>query len=396
MDKNKTRITLIFTVLISGLLFFVIGVTVGRNQIVCQYCQPEEVNFSLFWETWDKLKSAFYDPDKINEQEMVYGAIKGMVGSLNDPYTVFLDPEDSKRFIEDAQGRFEGVGMEIGIKNQDLKVIAPLKGTPAEKAGIKAGDGIVKIDGKITVDITIEEAVNLIRGPRGTTVKLTIFRNEWSETKDFEIKRAVIEIPSVEWTVKETDGQKIAYIQLYQFSEKAGFDFRRVADEIINSGSQKIILDLRNNPGGYLEISQDIAGWFLERGKTVVVEDRGGLKEKKEYKAIGNNRLGNYPLVVLINNGSASASEILAGALRDQKGAQLVGKTSFGKGSVQKPITLSDGSFLKVTIARWLTPSGYCINEMGLEPDVTVEMPEEETEEDFQLEKAIEVLENIR
>jgi len=196
----------------------------------------------------------------------------------------------------------------------------------------------------------------------------------------------------LEWEIKN---ENIALIKIYQFNGILNSEFRKIVPEILNSKANKIILDLRNNPGGYLETAQDMAGWFLEKGTVVLLEDEGEGKEQKVYKSKGPAAFSSFPVVVLINNGSASASEILAGALRDQKGVQLVGETSFGKGSVQKPITLSDGSFLKVTIARWLTPSGHCIDEMGLEPDVIVEMPEDETENDPQLEKAIEILKDL-
>jgi len=305
-----------------------------------------------------------------------------------------MPPEDAKVFKEDVSGEFQGVGMEIGIRQGQLTVIAPLEGTPADKAGLRAGDKIIKIDGKDTRGIIIDEAVKLIRGPKGTEVTLTVFRDGWPEAKDFNIIREVIEIPSLTWEMKDSD---IAYIKLYHFSSIASSAFSKAALEILNSKAEKIILDLRNNPGGYLEVAQDIAGWFLERGAVVAIEDFGENKEAKEYNAKGPAKLLSYPTVVLINQGSASGSEILAGALRDNRGIKLVGEKSFGKGSVQELKELTKGS-LKVTVARWLTPQGTLIADKGLEPDFVVEMTEEDIEKDRdpQLEKAIEILKGLR
>jgi len=352
--------------------------------------EPEGVDFSLFWEAWKVLEEKFVDQDKIDYQEMIYGAVSGLAGSLEDPYTVYMPPEETKVFKEDVSGEFQGVGMEIGIRNRQLQVIAPLEGTPADRAGLRAGDKIIKIDGKDTQGITIDEAVQLIRGPKGTKVTLTIFREGWQKVKDFTIIREVIEIPSLTWEIKDSD---IAYIKLHHFSLTAQTAFAQAAVEILNSDVRKIILDLRNNPGGYLEVAQNIAGWFLERGSVVTIEDFGSQRESKVYKAGGNGKLISYPMIVLINQGSASGSEILAGALRDNRGIKLIGEKTFGKGSVQELKELSQGS-LKITVARWLTPNGSLIDSRGLEPDVKVEMTEEDIQEgrDPQLEKAIEIL----
>jgi len=371
------------------------GFWLGKNSVVCQFCAPEDIDFSLFWEAYHTLQDKFVNKEKLDVQKMIYGAISGMVKSLEDPYTVFFPPQEAKRFEEDVKGTFEGVGMEIGIRKGQLQVIAPLEGTPAQKAGLRAGDKILKIDEESTVDIAIEKAVNLIRGPKGTQVSLTIFREGWEEVKEFKITRAVIEIPSLKWEIKQDD---VAYLKLYHFTEKAGSDFRIAAFEILNSPAKKIILDLRNNPGGYLEVAQDIAGWFLEKGQIVAIEDFGEGKEQNEYFAEGPSRLLEYPLVILINEGSASGSEILAGALRDNRGTILVGEKTFGKGSIQELEKLRGGSSLKITIAKWLTPRGELISDIGLEPDLKVEMTEEdyEQERDPQLDKAIEVIREMR
>jgi len=388
MRKALIPILLVIVILTSAGLGFYFG------KLQCKICPPEEIDFSLFWEAYHKLQEKFVNKEKFDVQEMIYGAISGMVKSLEDPYTVFLPPEETKRFIEDVKGVFEGVGMEIGIRKGQLQVIAPLEGTPAQRAGLRAGDKILEIDGKPTVDMTIEEAVNLIRGPRGSEVTLTIFREEWEKTKEIKITRAVIEIPSLKWELKNDD---IAYIKIYQFSEKANFDFRVAAIEILASPAKKIILDLRNNPGGYLEIAQDISGWFLEKGDIVVVEDFGGKRDQKIYKAEGPSRFLDYPIVILTNQGSASGSEILAGALRDNRGILIIGEQSFGKGSVQELEKLKEGSSLKITVARWLTPKGELITDKGLDPDIKVEMTEEDYEEgrDPQLDKAIEIIKSL-
>ncbi|MFH1656219.1 MAG: S41 family peptidase, partial [Candidatus Nealsonbacteria bacterium] len=351
--------------------------------------------FSLFWEAWNVLEENYVEPDQLNEQEMIYGAISGMIKSLKDPHTVFFNPENNKKFLEDVSGSFEGVGMQISIKKEQLQVIAPLKGTPAQTAGIRSGDKIIKIGDTSTSDITIDEAVSLIRGPKGTEVILTIFRDGWDNTKEFTIKRDTIEIPTIDWELKNND---TAYIQLYNFSENADYLFSETALQVLKSSAKNIILDLRNNPGGYLEVSQRIAGWFLEKGQIVVIEDFRNEKDKKPYESTGNSRFSDYPIVVLINQGSASASEILAAALRDNLGAKLLGETSFGKGSVQELKMLSNGSSLKVTIAKWLTPNGELIDGIGLEPDIKVEITEEdyENERDPQLEKALEIIKEMR
>ena len=385
----------VFFLVVAIFISFGFGFWLGESQVVCPVCPPKEVDFSLFWEAYHKLQEKFVDKEKFDVQKMIYGAISGMVKSLEDPYTIFFPPEEAKRFEEDVKGVFEGVGMEIGIRKGQLQVIAPLEGTPAQRAGLRAGDKIIKIDDKSTVDMTIEEAVNLIRGPKGTEVTLTIFREEWEKVREFKITRAKIEIPSLKWEIKNED---IAYLKLYHFSEKAGSDFEIAAFEILNSPAKKIILDLRNNPGGYLEVAQDIAGWFLEKGQTVVIEDFGQGKEQNKYLSQGPSRLLEYPLVILINEGSASGSEILAGTLRDNRGIILIGEKTFGKGSVQELERLREDSFLKITVAKWLTPKGQSITDVGLEPDRVVEMTEEDYEEgrDPQLDEAIEIIREMK
>ena len=355
--------------------------------------QPEDVDFSLFWDAWRVIQEEYVGPEPLDFQAMVYGAIEGMVNSLGDPYTTFMTPEDTKIFLEDISGSFSGVGVEIGIRDNELRVIAPVEGTPAERAGLRAGDHIVQINkDAFTADLTIDQAVTLIRGPEGTKVTLTIRREGWEEPRDFEIERAIINVPSLRWEMRD----EIAYVKIFQFSEKLRSDFANLEREAFRS-TDKIVLDLRNNPGGYLHTAVDIAGWFLQGGDVVVIEDFGPAEERKEYKARGNARLYDHKVVVLINEGTASASEILAGALRDNRGVLLIGETSFGKGSVQELRELQDDSSLKVTVAQWLTPSGALIGGQGLEPDIAVSLSDEDFEEerDPQLDRAIEVLNNL-
>jgi len=353
---------------------------------------PEKLDFSIFWEAWREAERNFLERSKINSQEMIYGAISGMIDSLGDPYTNFFKPEEAREFEEQLSGKYQGVGMIVGIKDEQLTIISPFEGSPAQRSGLKAGDKIIKIEDTYTKDISIEKAVELIKGPEGTIVKLLIQRKSFEQPKEIEVKREIIKIPTLEWKLIEGN---IALIKIHQFNQILNSEFKKAAFEILNSETDRIILDLRNNPGGYLEVAQDIAGWFLERGKIVVWEDKGEEKERESYKSKGPATFASFPMVVLINQGSASGAEILAGALRDQRGIKLIGETSFGKGSVQKPIILSDDSYLKVTIARWLTPDGVSIDEKGLEPDIVVEIPEdlvEGEEKDLQLEKAIEII----
>jgi len=399
---TKVSLLLIFFVLVSYSSYEA-GFYAGENSTLklpppeiknAQDSTLQGVDFSIFWEAWRRASEKYIDKEKLNPQDMVYGAIRGMIESFGDPYTTFFTPQETKEFNEELSGEYQGVGMMVGIKNEQLTVISPLKKSPAEKVGLRAGDKILKIDDTPTADISIEKAVSLIRGPAGTKVKLLIQRKGWKEPREFEIERARIEIPTVEWELKDNE---IALIKIYQFNGILSSKFKKVAGEILKSPAKRIILDLRNNPGGYLETAQEIAGWFLEKGEVVVTQESQDKNENKKYKSKGPSVFSKYPTVVLINQGSASAAEILAGALRDNRQVKLIGEKSFGKGSVQEQIFLSDNSSIKVTIARWLTPKGISIEEKGLEPDIEVEMEEEDFEEgrDTQLEKAIEVVESL-
>ncbi len=387
-----------------ALLIFTVGFVVGANQVVCKAYKPEQIDFSLFWDAYNKLSEKFIDPSKINNQDIIYGAIAGMTKSLQDPYTTFFDPKEAKIFQEDLSGSFDGIGAEIGIKKDQLTIIAPLPDSPAQRAGIKAGDQIIEIDGKSAFDMSIEEAVSLIRGKKGTKVVLTIFRDGWKQAQDITVSRDTIKIKSVEWklvaSLSEADGEEndIAYLKVYNFDEALIYDFNKIAYKILDSGAKGIILDLRNNPGGFLEVSLDFAGWFLKSGQVITIEDFGEKKEKKEYKANGNGIFANYQTVILIDGGTASASEILAGALKDNRGVKLIGEKSFGKGSVQELTELQDkSSFLKITIAKWLTPKGTSISEVGLNPDFKIETTQKDLDgnNDPQLQKALEIIKDL-
>ncbi len=408
MSKNLK--TFILIVILAGFSFlsYRIGFFLGQESILHQPPSQiintekpeeieEEIDFSVFWEAWRKLEREFLKKEKIDYQEMLYGAIRGMVESLGDPYTTFFTPKETDELNEELSGKYQGVGMEIAIRDDKVTVISPLEGTPAQKAGLKPGDKILKVDETSCHNLSLEEVVKLIRGPENTEVTLLVERESWSAPKEITLKRTVIKIPTLKLEFKTTDGQQIALLKIYQFNRILPQEMEKASLEILNSQVEKIILDLRNNPGGYLEVAQYAAGWFLEKGKVVVWQDIGEGKERKVYKSEGPSTFSQYPIVVLINEGTASGAEILAGALRDVRGVKLIGKKSFGKGSVQEQISLQDNSSLKVTIAEWLTPNGDCINEKGLNPDIEVELTEEDWEEerDPQLNKALEIIKDL-
>lgn len=354
--------------------------------------QPAEVDFSLFWDVWARLQAKHVDRDKADPQQQVWGAISGMVRALGDPYTNFLPPQNAKQFQEDLKGEFGGIGAELGIRKEILTVISPLKNSPAEKSGIRAGDKIIKVDDAPTADLSLDEAVNLIRGEKGTTVKLTILR-DGDEAGEISVVRDTIVIPTID-TKELANG--VFYVHLMNFSESSPRLFRDAVAEFLRSGRTKMVLDLRGNAGGFLNAAVDIASWFLPAGE-IVARERYADGSEDAYRSVGRRLLENTPTVILIDQGSASASEILAGALRDIRRITLVGQPSFGKGSVQELISLKGGASLKVTIARWLTPSGKTIEGAGLEPDVKIEVTREDTDagKDPQLEKALEILSSI-
>jgi len=352
----------------------------------------EKADFSIFWEVWDLVNAKHPNGKDTDAQSLVYGAIKGMIESLDDPNTNFFNPEDSIKFTEDVKGRFSGTGMEIGIREEKLVVIAPLAGSPAEKAGLQTGDIISKIDGESTEGITIEEGVKKIRGPQGTTVTLTIIRKGVEEPLEIPVVRDNIEVPAME--IKELE-EGISLMSVYNFNANIPFLFRTSMLKEAFSGTEGIVLDLRNNPGGFLDVAVDMADWFLAKDALIVTE-RFSSGEEEKFISKKDGVLKDIPVVILVNGGSASASEILAGSLRVNRNIQIVGEQTFGKGTVQELKKLSDGSSLKVTVAQWLLPDGSLIEGNGLVPNIVVSEQPEVNEEgqivDPQLDRALEIL----
>ena len=356
----------------------------------------ENVNFSLFWEVWDILEKNYLLKEKINYSEMIYGAISGMVSSLGDPYTAFLPPKENKIVEEDLSGAFEGIGIQLGYKGTQLSVITPLPASPAEKAGLKAGDYILAIKDEIkkidigTYGMNLNDAVKIIRGPAGSKVSLTILRDGSEESFVADIVRAKVDVPTL---ILSFIGEKeeIAHIKLLKFGGETLNEWQKTVREVLKKESAKaIILDLRGNPGGYMDGAIEIAAEFVNTNSTVVIEERSN-GTRKEYKTDRIGLLTKTPFVILVNEGSASASEILAGALREIRKVTIIGDVSFGKGTIQEPIQLENGSSLHVTIAKWLTPNGFWVNEKGIEPDILIK-DNVETTEDEQLLKAIEII----
>ncbi len=356
---------------------------------------PQGIDLAPLWKVWGILDDRFVataSSTRVNDQEKVYGMIEGLTKAYGDPYTVFMPPQDAAMFDEEISGEFSGVGMEIGMRDDLLTVIAPLKGTPADAAGILTGDVLIEINGTSTGDMSVDEAVKNIRGPAGTNVILVIARKGEKELLTKTITRQAIHIPTMDSEFRP-DG--IFVMHLYNFGATAPAEMRTALKQFIQSGSTKLILDLRGNPGGYLEGAVDIASWFLPAGSTIVSEDFGSKEKPNIHRSKGYNIFkDNWKMVVLVNEGSASASEILAGALQEHQRAVLIGTKTFGKGSVQELIKVTPDTSLKVTIARWLTPNGVSISQNGLTPDIKVDRTPEEylAGKDPQLDAAVEYL----
>ncbi|MEQ1500297.1 MAG: S41 family peptidase [Parcubacteria group bacterium] len=403
--KNRNNIILLILV-IGGIFFsgFYFGSkSQGENTRVYTLINKTasstttEIDFEPFWKAWEVINEKYVSSNStttepVDDQARVYGAIEGMVASLGDPYTVFFPPVETKAFNEEISGQLEGVGMEVDVRNGVLTVIAPVKGTPAYRAGVKPGDKILKINDSSTAGLSTQQAIKLIRGKKGTTVKLNMLREGTKDPFDLSIVRDFINLPTVD---TETKGD-VFIIRLYSFSAISPDLFRQALREFYESGHNKLIIDLRGNPGGYLEAAIDMASWFLPTGAVVVKEDFRNQQDAKVFRSKGYNIFNdNLELVVMIDGGSASASEILAGALHEQGIATLVGTQSFGKGSVQELVDITPETSLKVTIARWLTPNGKSISHGGLTPDVVVKLNEEaykKDKTDTQLNKALEIL----
>ncbi len=383
--RSLTALVLLFAVVFS----FGIGVAVGQAQKGSASSRvpvegTAEVDFTEFMEVWRVLKDRFYQP--LSDEELYTGALRGLVAGANDPYTVYFDQAESKEFAEDLEGSFDGIGAEIGIKDDQLQIIAPLAGTPAERAGVRSGDHILAIDGTPADDLTVAQAVRLIRGERGTQVTLTLRRGT-DVPFETKITRQKITVDSVKWEIK--DG--IATIDVSLFGPDTATLFSKAVSDAVAKDARGVLLDLRGNPGGLLNVAVQIASSWV--GSQVVVREQGpGIDDA--FTGSGPARLADIPTVVLVDGGSASASEIVAGALQDYGLATVVGKTTFGKGSVQDLVSLPDGSSVKVTIAAWHTPKGRSIEKTGIAPDVDVEFTEEDLHErrDSQKEKALEIL----
>ncbi|NCU41254.1 MAG: S41 family peptidase [Candidatus Moranbacteria bacterium] len=396
--------SLLFLFLIFGA--YNIGYLQGRNSYSSEKDSPfshilishkndekRDFDFSLFWKTWDILEEKYVDAQELDAKKIMYGAIEGMLESTNDPYTTFFDPEENKEFEEDISGEFDGIGAELEMRNDFLTIVSPLTQSPAEKAGIRPGDIIVAVSGEDITGETLTSSVSKIRGQKGTEVVLTIVREGLGETLDIKIIRDTINVESVVLDLRE----EIAIIEIRQFGEKTMEDLRRIIKEIERSQAKKIVLDLRNNPGGYLDVAVEVSNMFLEPHSVIVIEEDGKKQRKETFsrRVSETDFLTSLPTVILINRGSASASEIFTGALQfHRKDIVVIGEKSFGKGSVQELVPLPQSTSAKITVARWLTPAGEQIDTKGIEPQIKVEMTEDDYREkrDPQLERALEII----
>lgn len=404
-NKPLSYYSLPLFVVVGLCLSFYLGIQYGEksnpmsglninNTALATVSSSTAIDMTPFWEAWKTLDGKFVASAKGKQptvQERVYGAIQGMTSAYNDPYTIFMPPTEAKAFDENISGDFEGVGMEIGLKDGVVTVIAPLKDTPAYRADMRSGDKIIEINGTSTAGFTPDDAVKMIRGKKGTEVKIKIIREGKSTPIEKTLVRDVINIPTVETTIKDD----VFVITVYNFYAKAADQFRNALREFAESGKDKMIIDLRGNPGGYLEAAVNMASWFLPGGQVIVKEAGVTDSDEKVHRSLGFNVFSDQlKVVILVDGGSASASEILAGALRDHNIAKLVGTKTFGKGSVQELVKMDNDSSLKVTIARWLTPNGYSISEQGLKPDYEVKITEEDIvkKRDPQMIKALEVI----
>lgn len=364
---------------------FYSGFLFGRGDISVGSTQGRPASFNLFWRVWDLLGEK-YDGE-LDHSKLIYGAISGLVKATGDDYSAFYTPEETEALQEDLSGNFEGIGAELTVKESKIMIVAPLSGSPAEQAGLKAGDEIIKIDGKEAIGLSLQEAVSKIRGPKGSTVNLTVQSGE-EKSRDVKITRDTINVSSVKWS--EKDG--VGYIQLTRFAEDTYGLLQQAEAELTGKGITKYVIDLRNNPGGYLDVSVDVASEFMDSGAVVIEKNRKGLSKTKSAKPGGKLADSKYEILILVNEGSASASEIVAGAVKDNKRGTIAGEKTFGKGSVQELLNLDGGATLKITTARWYTPNGTNISEQGIEPDVKmVPLSEDESEgTDSQLDQALE------
>ena len=406
-DNLSTRAPIIAQVVISLILIIAIfgmGFYAGRNKRPATSIDianttnevDKRADFEPFWKTWEALEEKFVPASstskRVTEQEKIWGAIEGLALSYGDPYTTFFPPVESKIFSEEISGSFNGVGMEIASQDGILTVVAPLKGTPADRAEVKPGDKIIQIDDKPSAKMPVDEAISLIRGEAGTSVTISFAREGVKDLLVKTIPREPIAIPTIDTSYLPNG---VFVISLYSFSETSADLFRSALREFVESGADKLILDLRNNPGGYLEAAVSMASWFLPTGKVIVTEDFGGKRESVVHRSRGYDIFNeNLKFVILVNGGSASASEIMAGALSEYGKATLVGEKTFGKGSVQELVDITKDTSLKVTVAHWLTPLGNSISSGGLKPQIEVKITPEDVKagKDPQLDRAVEYL----
>ena len=362
----------------------------GSGQIIMN--PEEEVDPAILWSVWRLLLAHYIHPEDLEVEPMLYGAVGGLVQSVGDPYSMFMTPSENKEFHESLNGTLQGIGAELTFRDGMVVIVAPIKGSPAARAGLLPGDIIVAVNGEETQGQTLQQVVQRIRGPKGTTVLLTIQREGKWAPQELSILREEISVPSVEYERKETGSGAVGYIAINQFAEHTNREVERALKALEKEPIRGIILDVRFNGGGYLDRAVDLASMFLRQGKVVSVARREG--EPETHYVYGRPIDTDIPLVILINQGSASASEILAGALQDHKRATVIGETSFGKGTVQEIFELPGGSSLRVTVAKWLTPNGRDLSKEGVEPDIRiVRTPQDmEEERDPQMEAAMEWL----
>lgn len=407
--QTVKRVVALFVVLAVFSVGFISGrsVEVEAKQVksTSAVADISDVDFAVFWKVW-KLVNEKYVPTKTatsgatiivntTNQDRIYGAIKGAVEAMGDPYTTFFTPKEATSFKTEIAGNFEGIGMEVGQKEGVLTVIAPIAGSPAEKAGIRSGDKVVKINDTIATDMSVDQAVRIIRGKKGTQVTLTVIRDGAAKPIEFKITRDVINLPTIDSKLDKTTG--IYTIKLYSFNANSQVLFNNSIDQFVKSSSNKLIIDLRGNPGGYLDAAVSMVSNFLPSGAIIVRESYGSNRPEDVIRSLGYDTFknkGQPKIVILIDGGSASASEILAGAMKEQGVATLVGTKSFGKGSVQELIDITPDTALKVTVARWLTPHGNSISSVGVAPDVEVKITEDDIKagKDPQMAKAVEIL----
>ena len=404
-QKKQSSAPKLFGFVILLFFVFMLGWNVGVNHsyqkqgidssniVTSPYGETETVNMQLFWDTWNILNGKYVDPHILDSQKMIFGAVGGMVNALEDPYTGFMTPKENKEFQDSMEGTLEGIGAELTLRHGMITVISPLKGSPAKTAGLQPEDIIIEVDGESVNDMSFEQAVMKIRGEKGTAVILTIIRKSVREPIDLSIIRDKISINSVNWEMKD----KIAVIEINQFGNGTRYEFSKAVNDILNRRPEGAILDLRYNGGGYLDGAVDIVSEFIEQGKVVTIKKRNPDEDEVIYTNV-QARITNTPLVVLINKGSASASEIVAGAIQDSGRGYIIGETSFGKGTVQEVENLIGGASLRVTVAKWFTPNDNNISEVGITPDLIIKRTAEDydNDKDPQLDAAIDYLNNLK